>query len=130
LCAYKKPPDCGGFLCIYFFASFSHCWLTTPQEVLQADWQEVWHSPQPPVLALWHRLRVSIVLILSMRTSPFFKITCPPIHSNRKQIILKKSITFQAFCQSNSGIGKHAGGKFGSAQENRTGWDGWFPVKI
>ena len=24
----------------------------------------------------------------------------------------------------------HAGGKFGSAQENRTGWDGWFPVKI
>jgi hypothetical protein len=27
---------------------FSHCWLATPQEVLQADWQEVWHSPQPP----------------------------------------------------------------------------------
>jgi hypothetical protein len=37
-----------------------------PQLVLQADWQEVWHSPQPPFLALSHRLRVSRVLILSM----------------------------------------------------------------
>lgn len=27
---------------------FSHCWFATPQEVLHADWQEVWHSPQPP----------------------------------------------------------------------------------
>jgi hypothetical protein len=27
----------------------SQLWLMTPQEVLQADWQEVWHSPQPPV---------------------------------------------------------------------------------
>jgi hypothetical protein len=40
--------------------------LATPQLVLQADWQEVWHSPQPPFLALSHRLRVSRVLILSM----------------------------------------------------------------
>jgi hypothetical protein len=45
---------------------FSHFWLATPQLVLQADWQEVWHSPQPPFLALSHRLRVSRVLILSM----------------------------------------------------------------
>ena len=45
---------------------FSHCWFATPQLVLQADWQEVWHSPQPPFLALSHRLRVSRVLILSM----------------------------------------------------------------
>jgi hypothetical protein len=22
-------------------------WLATVQEVLQADWQEAWHSPQP-----------------------------------------------------------------------------------
>jgi hypothetical protein len=27
---------------------FSHFWFATVQEVLQADWQEVWHSPQPP----------------------------------------------------------------------------------
>ena len=41
----------------------SHCWLAMPQLVLHADWQEVWHSPQPPFLALSHRLRVSMVLI-------------------------------------------------------------------
>ena len=49
-----------------YFSAFSHCWLATPQLVLQADWQEVWHSPQPPFLADSHRLRVSRVLILSM----------------------------------------------------------------
>jgi len=31
---------------------FSHFWFATVQEVLQADWQEVWHSPQPPWAAL------------------------------------------------------------------------------
>jgi hypothetical protein len=40
---------------------FSHFWFAIPQLVLQADWQEVWHSPQPPFFALWHRLRVSMV---------------------------------------------------------------------
>jgi len=30
---------------------FSHFWLATVQLVLQADWQDVWHSPQatPPL---------------------------------------------------------------------------------
>ena len=45
---------------------FSHFWLATPQEVLQADWQEVWHSPQPPVTTLLVRSRVAIVLIRSI----------------------------------------------------------------
>ena len=49
---------------------FSHFWLATPQLVLQADWQEVWHSPQPPFLALSQRLRVSRVLILFMIVTP------------------------------------------------------------
>ena len=49
---------------------FSHFWLATPQLVLQADWQDVWHSPQPPFFALSHRLRVSRVLILSMVILP------------------------------------------------------------
>jgi hypothetical protein len=31
----------------------SQLWLITPQEVLQADWQEVWHSPQPPVFTVF-----------------------------------------------------------------------------
>jgi len=33
--------------CYYFFFGFSHFWLATVQEVLQADWQDAWHSPQP-----------------------------------------------------------------------------------
>jgi hypothetical protein len=45
---------------------FSHCWLAIPQLVLQADWQDVWHSPQPPFFALWQRLSVLIVLICSI----------------------------------------------------------------
>jgi len=32
----------------YYLIFFSQSWLATVQEVLQADWQEVWHSPQPP----------------------------------------------------------------------------------
>ena len=44
----------------------SHCWFAIPQLVLQADWQEVWHSPQPPFFALSQRLRVSIVLMCFM----------------------------------------------------------------
>ena len=40
---------------------FSHFWLAMPQLVLQADWQEVWHSPQPPFCALAQRLRVFMV---------------------------------------------------------------------
>jgi len=43
---------------------FSHFWLATPQEVLQADWQEVWHSPQPPFFADAAMSLVAIVLIL------------------------------------------------------------------
>jgi hypothetical protein len=47
-----------------FAALFSQDWFATPQLVLHADWQEVWHSPQPPFFALWQRLRVFNVLIL------------------------------------------------------------------
>ena len=36
--------------------TFSHFWFATVQEVLQADWQEVWHSPQPPLAALAFRV--------------------------------------------------------------------------
>ncbi len=60
----KKESDC--ILAVtyrnYLFL-FSHCWLAIPQEVLQADWQEVWHSPQPPFFALSQRFFVSRVLI-------------------------------------------------------------------
>ena len=53
-----------------YFSSFSQVWFATPQLVLQADWQEVWHSPQPPFLALSHRFRVSSVVILFMFGPP------------------------------------------------------------
>ena len=49
-----------------YFSSFSHFWFATPQLVLQADWQDVWHSPHPPCFALSQRLLVSRVLILSI----------------------------------------------------------------
>ena len=47
----------------YLLSLFSHCGLAIPQLVLQADWQEVWHSPHPPFFALSQRLRVWIVSI-------------------------------------------------------------------
>ena len=52
-----------------YFCSFSHCWLAMPQLVLQADWQEVWHSPQPPFFALSQRFLVSRVLIVIVISS-------------------------------------------------------------
>ena len=61
------PPDKGGIRSAEnYLLLFSHFWFATPQEVLQADWQEVWHSPQPPVTALLVRSRVAIVLIRSI----------------------------------------------------------------
>ena len=42
---------------------FSHGWLPTVQEVLQADWQDVWHSPQPPVYAVFLRAALFTVTI-------------------------------------------------------------------
>jgi hypothetical protein len=50
---------------------FSQGWLATPQDVLQADWQDVWHSPQPPFFTLFARSLVFRVLILFMVISPF-----------------------------------------------------------
>ncbi len=47
-------------------ASFSHFWFATVQEVLQADWQEAWHLPQPPLAAEAFRLALLIVLICFM----------------------------------------------------------------
>ena len=62
------PPGQAAFhTCNYLLSLLlSHFWFAIPQLVLQADWQEVWHSPQPPFFALSHRLRVSMVLICSI----------------------------------------------------------------
>ena len=45
--------------------------MPTVQLVLQADWQDVWHSPQPPFLTESFRLRTVSVLTLVMNPSPF-----------------------------------------------------------
>ena len=49
-----------------YLESFSQGWFATPQDVLQADWQDVWHSPHPPSLADFSRSLVSTVTILVM----------------------------------------------------------------
>ena len=45
-------------LMIFFVQAenYLHCsqvWFPTVQEVLHADWQEVWHSPQPPFFTVF-----------------------------------------------------------------------------
>jgi len=40
---------------------------------LLADWQDVWHSPQPPFLADSQRLRELKVLILFIYKTPLSK---------------------------------------------------------
>jgi len=59
----KKAAFYSNIVIYYFALAFSQAWLATPQLVLQADWQEVWHSPQPPFFALLHKSRVSKVLM-------------------------------------------------------------------
>ena len=61
-----------------FSYSLSHFWLATVQEVLQADWQEAWHSPQPPFAADSFRFALFSVLMCFVA---FIKITLsePPI---------------------------------------------------
>ena len=46
-------------LASYF--TLSHFWFATVQEVLQADWQELVHLPQPPFSAEDFRLALLIV---------------------------------------------------------------------
>ena len=47
----------------------SQVWFPTVQDVLQADWQDVWHSPHPPVLTVSLRFFVVIVLMRSIVSS-------------------------------------------------------------
>jgi len=49
--------------------SFSHSWFATVQEVLQADWQEAWHSPQPPFAQDSLRFALLTVLMCSIMLS-------------------------------------------------------------
>ena len=46
--------------------SFSHFWFETALEVLTADWQDTWHSPQP-YLEL-HLIRPLLLMIFKCAT--------------------------------------------------------------
>ena len=48
---------------------FSQLWFPTVQEVLHADWQEVWHSPHPPFFTVFCKFFVFRVLICSITLS-------------------------------------------------------------
>lgn len=47
----------------------SQLWFPTVQEVLHADWQEVWHSPHPPFFTVFCKFFVFRVLICSITLS-------------------------------------------------------------
>ena len=70
-----------------FLSLLSHFWFAIPQLVLQADWQDVWHSPQPPFFALSQRLRVLIVLIcFIVKASVKFNIFLVLYHAKRPKV--------------------------------------------
>ena len=71
----------------YSWSLFSHCWFAMPQLVLQADWQEVWHSPQPPFFALSQRFFVSKVWICFIFNILRYTLFCLLYH-----ILFRKSI--------------------------------------
>ena len=72
------PPKAPGYALFVF--NCSQLWLPTVQLVLQADWQEVWHSPQPPFFADSFKFLVVRVLILATRNTPFSLKWCPEGH--------------------------------------------------
>ena len=48
----------------------SQVWFPTVQEVLQADWHDVWHSPHPPFLIVFCNFLVFNVFTCFIRISP------------------------------------------------------------
>ena len=61
---------------------FSQVWLPTVQLVLQADWQEAWHSPQPPFLmVLWSVGLLTVLICFIVSPPPFRYIFILPFFS-------------------------------------------------
>lgn len=57
-----------------YYLLVSHFWFATVQLVLQADWQDVWHSPQPPFLTLFDSAAPAKVLICFILFPPLTNI--------------------------------------------------------
>jgi hypothetical protein len=56
---------------MYHFTA-SQLWFATVQLVLQADWQDAWHSPQPPLASVLFSIFVLSVFISFVPLSMFF----------------------------------------------------------
>jgi hypothetical protein len=63
----KSGLSSAAFFCTRYLYFFSHFWFASVQDVLHADWQDVWHSPQPVFSLLFLRLPFTTVLICFMR---------------------------------------------------------------
>ena len=72
----KSRPNKGRLHCDDYF---SQTWLPTVQDVLHADWQEAWHSPQPPVF--------NVLCIFGLLTVVMCFINSPPIKIESQYII-------------------------------------------
>jgi hypothetical protein len=63
---------------------FSQGWFATPQDVLHADWQEVWHSPQPP--SQLTRLRVASVRMRPVFSQGWFATPQDVLHADWQEV--------------------------------------------
>ena len=81
----------------YSASLFSQGWLATPQLVLHALWQEVWHSPQPPLTALLAISRVFNVTICFMIMS-FLKMKLSNCALCRVRLESKTDLLSQCRC--------------------------------
>lgn len=81
----------------YLPSLFSQAWLAIPQLVLHALWQEVWHSPQPPLTALLAISRVFNVTICFMIMS-FLKMKLSNCALCRVRLESKTDLLSQCRC--------------------------------
>ena len=51
MCTWQRTLFKSAFTFNYLYCS--QVWFPTVQDVLQADWQDVWHSPHPPFLIVF-----------------------------------------------------------------------------
>ena len=87
-------PFCFSYLC-------SQLWFPTVQEVLQADWHDVWHSPHPPFFTVFCNLFV------------FNVFTCFIFRNLLSSYICQKYIIFSTikkvfFCNRSKGSTDHS----------------------
>ena len=78
---------------LVYLSLFSQDWFPTVQDVLQADWQDVWHSPQPPFFRVF--FRVPLVKVFTLFICGFLHIESifTDLQSNEQYTL------FQAGCQ-------------------------------